>query len=146
MRRLLPTLLVLLPGCGSFGLVEDATADGAPLVSVDPDGQIRFDDASPSGRSATEQVVVMSLGDASAYVASVWVETSTDGVFYTNDDLPFPKTMAPGEEIPITVHFQPTAAGTFHGSLVIESGTDGTLLERQLLGSGCSDGDHDGRC
>jgi hypothetical protein len=146
MRRVLPVFPLLLTACGTVGLSQNVVADGDALVSVDPAGQIHFDEASPSGRSQSSEIVVSSLGDVPAYVADAWIESSTDGVFFTGDDLPFPKSMDPGEEIPITVRFQPTAAGTFHGSLVIESGLDGTLIERALIGKGCSDSDHDGDC
>ncbi|MDP2312737.1 MAG: hypothetical protein Q8P41_07515 [Pseudomonadota bacterium] len=144
MRPLLPILLLLV-GCGEFGLQEAVEVGGAPLVAVAPGGQIRFDEASPRGRSQSEEVTIGSDGDVAAYVAAVWVE-SESGDFYTNEELPFPKVMEPGEAIPITVRFMPASAGTFHGTLIVESGTDGTLLERQLVGEGCIDSDADGRC
>ncbi len=145
MRRALPTLL-LCAGCGDFGLVIAGSGEGDALVAVEPQGQIRFDRASPSGRSQAEEVLIVSAGDAPVYVADVWVESSTANVFFTNDDLPFPKNMMPGEDLPVTVRFAPVSAGTFHGTLVVESGLEGALLERQLVGEGCSDPDHDGSC
>ncbi len=139
--------LFFLAGCGSFGLDEGPVAlESEPLISIDPDGDIVFEASSPSGRSQSEEVVVMSLGGVGAYVANVWVESTTEGVFFTGEELPFPKLMEAGEEIPITVRFQPTAAGTFHGVLVVETGTDGSILERALLGNGCRDSDADGNC
>ncbi len=146
MRPVLPMFLVLLVGCGEFGLAETVVSDGGPLVAVAPGGQIRFDAASPSGRSQAQEVTIGSDGDAAAYVAAVWVESENGDIFYTNDELPFPKLMEPGEAIPITVRFMPTAPGTFHGTLIVESGVDGALLERQLLGEGCDDEDGNGRC
>lgn len=151
MRPVLPTLPLLLPAlllvaCGEFGLVETVESGGAPLVAVAPGGQIRFEAVSPSGRSQAQEVTIGSDGDVAAYVAAVWVESENGDIFYTNEELPFPKLMEPGEAIPITVRFMPTAPGTFHGVLVVESGVDGTLLERQLLGEGCGDEDGDGRC
>lgn len=143
MRPLL--LLCVLGACGELGLVG-ASEGGEAQVGIEPEGQIRFDRASPSGRSQSEEVLVVSSGDAPVYVADVWVESSTANVFFTNDELPFPKNMEPGEEIPVTVRFAPAAAGTFHGTLVIESGLEGALLERQLIGEGCSDPDRDGDC
>lgn len=145
MRPIL-TILVLLVGCGEFGLAETLEAGGAPLVAVAPGGQLRFADASPAGRSQALEVTIGSDGDVAAYVAAVWVESENGDIFYLNDDLPFPKLMDPGEAIPITVRFMPTDSGTFHGLLIVESGTDGTLLERQLLGEGCGDEDGNGRC
>ncbi|MDP2305639.1 MAG: hypothetical protein Q8P18_06400 [Pseudomonadota bacterium] len=144
LTRLFPTLLLV--GCGEFGLGETLEAGGAALVAVAPGGQLRFAEASPSGRSQALEVTIASDGDVAAYVAAVWVESENGGIFYTNDELPFPKLMEPGEAIPITVRFMPAAPGTFHGTLLVESGTEGALLERQLLGEACGDDDGDGRC
>lgn len=145
MRPSAPVLL-LLTGCGQLGLVESMDESGEALVSLEPAGQIRFDRASPEGRSQSEEVLIVSSGDASVYVADVWVESSTARVFYTESELPFPKYLEPGAEIPVIVRFAPAAAGTFYGSLVVESGVDGAVLERQLVGEGCSDADRDGNC
>lgn len=143
-----PVLFALLPlcACGEVGLVEDVDAIGEALVTVEPQGQIRFDRASPEGRSQSEEVLIVSSGDADVYISDVWVESSTASVFYTENDLPFPKYLDPGEEIPVTIRFAPVAAGTFNGTLVVESGLEGALLERALVGEGCSDPDRDGDC
>lgn len=145
MRPVLPILLALV-GCGDFGLVAAGGGEGAAFVAVEPQGQIRFDQASPDGRSQAEEVMLVSDGDLPVYIADVWVESSTASVFFTNEDLPFPKTLEPGASIAVTVRFAPVSAGTFHGTLVIETGTEGTLLERPLVGEGCSDPDGDGSC
>lgn len=149
MRHTLPLVLAssaaLLAGCGELGLAQVTIADGAAIVAVAPTGEIRFEDASPDGRSKSEEVTIGSDGDVAVYVADVWVE-SEDTAFFLNEDLPFPKNMEPGEAIPVTLRFQPPRAGNFRGTLVIESGTDGTLLERPLFGSGCEDDDGNGRC
>lgn len=144
MRPVLPILLAFLSGCGSFGLVEVGGDEGA-LVAVSPEGQIRFDEASPSGRTQAEEVMLSAGGDLPVYIAAAWVE-SEEGVFFTGDTLPFPRTLDPGEELPITVRFAPDDAGTFHGTLVIETGTEGALLERTLVGEGCADSNRDGDC
>lgn len=139
-------LPLLTAGCGDFGLVATGGEEGEALVAIEPQGQIRFDRASPSGRSQLEEVLVVSSGDAPVYVADVWVESNTAGVFFTSDSLPFPKMMDVGEEVPVTLRFAPVSAGTFNGTLIVESGAEGALLERQLLGEGCSDPDRDGDC
>lgn len=142
--RIAPLFFVV--ACGEVGLVEYVGDDGEALVAVEPQGQIRFDRASPEGRSQSEEVLIVSAGDASVYVADVWVETSTASVFYTGNELPFPRYLDAGDEIPVVIHFSPVAVGTFHGTLVVESGLQGALLERQLVGEGCSDPDRDGSC
>lgn len=145
MRPLLPLLSLLLGGCGDFGLAQAALA-GGPMLQIDPDGEIRFEQASPSGRESTQEVTFVSSGGEEVHVAGAWVESTTNGVFYTNEELPFPKSLDPGTDIPINIHFAPSAQGTFHGLLVIEVGTDGTLLERELVGQGCRDAQRDGAC
>ena len=144
MRPLLPSLLLLV-GCGDFGLADGVTADGGPLVSVAPEGQILFEPVSPSGRPQFQEVTIGAAGDVAVYIAAVWVE-SEDGAFSTLDELPFPKLLDPGEGIPIDLRFKPAAAGAFQGLLIVETGTDGTLLERALLGEGCVDSEADGQC
>jgi hypothetical protein len=139
-------VLLSLAGCGSFGLDPLGGDEGDAFVTIEPAGQIRFDRASPSGRSQSEEVTIVSSGGVPVYVADVWVESSTANVFYTGNELPFPKTMDPGEELPVVIRFAPVAAGTFHGTLVVEAGTEGAVLERQLVGEGCADTDRDGEC
>jgi hypothetical protein len=150
MRLTLPVVLAscsaLLTGCGELGLATVTIADGAAIVAVAPTGEIRFEDASPDGRSKSEEVTIGSDGDVAVYVADVWVETDDGATFFLNEDLPFPKNMEPGEAIPITLRFQPPRVGDFHGTLLIESGTDGTVLERPLFGTGCADDDGNGSC
>lgn len=144
MRPLLPSLCVLV-GCGDFGLADGVTADGGPLVAVTPEGQIVFEPVSPSGRPQFQEVNITAAGDVAVYIAAVWVE-SEDGAFSTFEDLPFPKLLDPGEAIPMDLRFKPPDAGVFHGVLVVESGTEGALLERQILGEGCVDSEADGQC
>ena len=146
MRRLFP-LVTLLIGCGDIGLTATVGEDGAQsLLTLSPEGQVRFDAAAPNGRVVNEEVTFVSAGDLPIYVADVWVESSTASVFTVGDDLPFPKNIEPGVEVAIVVKFSPVAAGTYRGTLVAETGTDGTLVERELVGEGCTDSDHDGDC
>jgi hypothetical protein len=146
MRRLFP-LCVLLVGCGDIGLTATLDEDGAEsLLTLAPEGQVRFDAAAPDGRVVNEEITFVSAGELPIYVADVWVESSTASVFSLGDVLPFPKNIEPGVEVAITVKFSPVAAGTYHGTLIAETGTDGTLIERALVGEGCTDTDHDGEC
>jgi hypothetical protein len=138
------TFLILV-GCGGVGLDQLAADALGPLVATDPDGDIQFGDHVPDARSMSHEVSVLSTGDESVYVADVWVETNTEGVFYVPNELPFPQLLDPGAEIPVTIRFAPTAVGTFHGALVIEV-EDGTILERMLVGQGCRDTDRDEAC
>ncbi|MFZ5480413.1 MAG: hypothetical protein ACOZNI_26860 [Myxococcota bacterium] len=139
-------LTFLLIGCGGVGLDQYAVDALGPLVGTDPDGEVSFGDHVPDARSQATEVSVLSIGDEDAYVADVWVESNTDGVFFVPNDLPFPQMMEPGAEVPVTIRFAPTAVGTFHGVLVIEIGEEGTILERMLVGQGCRDTDDDGAC
>lgn len=145
MRRVLPTLLLI--GCGDFGLTEVSSIEGGgeTLVAIEPQGQIRFDEASPHGNSVSEEINVEPVGDGSVTIEDAWIESSTSGVFYTSGDLPFPRTIDAGDTFPFTVRFSPVSAGTFHATLVVET-SGGAILERQMLGEGCRDTDRDGRC
>jgi hypothetical protein len=144
MRRVLPTLLLI--GCGDFGLTEVSSIDGdETLVNIEPQGQIRFDEASPHGNSVSEEIDVEAIGTGNVTIEDAWIESSTAGVFYTAGDLPFPRTIEEGDSFPMTVRFAPVSAGTFHATLVVET-TSGAVLERQMLGQGCRDNDADGRC
>lgn len=145
MRSLLPTLL-LLAGCGDFGLQELASTEGEGMLTLDPDGEIRFGQASPHGRATTMEVRFISSGTQPVQVADAWVESATADAFSTPGELPLPRRLAPGDEMPVTLRFDPAAQGSFHGTLVIELGPEGTLLERTLTGQGCQDDDEDGDC
>lgn len=137
--------LMLLGACGDFGLAPLA-GDVSGLLTTNPEREIRFDATIPSDRSIVQEVEIQSAGDGPVFVANLWVETNTEGVFYTGDDLPFPKTIDAGSAVSVNVRFLPTAVGSFHGALVIEVGNEGTIIERSLFGQGCRDDDDDHEC
>jgi alkyl hydroperoxide reductase subunit AhpC len=145
MRHLVPITL-LLAGCGDFGLLmtmDTGTGDG-PFM-FDPEGQAEFGRASPNGRNVEMDVTIACVSDQEAYVADAWVESNTQGVFTTNDDLPFPMRLDPGRGVTVKLKFLPNAQGNFRGTFVVEDNL-GNLTTLPLVGTGCSDGDRDGDC
>lgn len=133
-----------LVGCGSVGL-EDATSAGASgLVDLEPAGEINFGNLSPYGRPASVTARVSSVGAEPVLVDEVWVEADQEGAMYVGN-LPFPLELAPGEVAPFDVKFLPDGRGAFHGRLIV-SVVGGPELERNLVGYGCEDADHNGAC
>lgn len=147
MRPLFPLLLLALStGCGEFGLQELGDTDGEGLLTLDPDGELRFGEASPHGPFTDLEVRFVSAGTSPVQVVDAWVESTSDGVFSTPGTLPLPRRIEPGGDMPVLLRFDPTAQGSFHGVLVVELGPSGTLMERTLTGTGCRDDDADGSC
>lgn len=145
MRRLLP-LLLCAAGCGGVGLDPLVEATDGPRLALDPDGELRFGEASPEGRSQPLDLTLISEGGEPLYVKDAWVESTTSDVFSTVGEWPLPRNLDPGQELPVRLAFAPDAEGTFHGRLIVEVGNDGTLFERDLVGNGCGDRDRDGEC
>lgn len=134
----------LLPACGSVGLEVWQPEEGLPHVEIEPRGRVEFPDTSPDGHSAEVEVSAENSGDAAAILQDAWIDGDAAGVFFL-EDVPLPTQVAPGEGFAFPVHFLPSGAGAFEGTLVLESG-DGGTVERLLLGSGCRDENRDGRC
>lgn len=137
--------ILLLAGCGQVGMDETVDSDPHAYLTLDPNGEISFGKVSPHGHSEEEQVTLTANGDSSLGVQDVWIESKPKDVFYFESDLPFPKNLHPGDSVPLTIRFRPDSTGSFKGTLIIER-EDGTLIERNLTGSGCNDGDQDGDC
>lgn len=141
---MVPVLLLAL-GCGQVGL-EDMSED--PLeegrLVIEPAGQVRFDTASPYGRSVAATVTVKAAGDAPVRVVDGWTEGYPEGAF-TLPTAPFPKKLDPGQSVDLELRFLPPGDGAFEGLLVLET-EGGALAERTLVGNGCRDADQDGDC
>jgi len=144
MKFLCPSLLLfLIAGCGSMGLDQNALYEGNGRVEIAPDGIVEFPDR-PVGRGASEEFTVESIGDIPITVEDAWVDVADPGVFFVGD-LPFPMRLSPGDSVAFQVNFEPSSTGLFRGTLVLTM-DDGTALERNVVGSGCSDNDGDSVC
>lgn len=140
------TFLATLVACGTFGLVEGYAGEGlGALLATDPDELVEFGETAPNAKSQKMDVQFVSAGDDALYVADAWIESAEEGVF-TSGELPFPRTLQPGEAIPVHLRFKPNAQGAFTGTLLIEVGNEGEVVERTLSGEGCFDDDEDGTC
>lgn len=85
-------------------------------------------------------------GNEPVYVTDAWIESGAEGVFrISGEALPFPRLIQPGTVIPVEIKFKPSAAGEFRGTFVVTTET-GVVVERGLLGTGCADGNDDGKC
>lgn len=148
MWRALPTLLfgaLLLAGCGSFGLDPTVAQGGQSWIDITPTGEVQFGPASPSGKSVSQDVTVVASGDSDAVVTDAWIEATSAGVFVLPTELPFPRLIPAGGEVPLHVKFHPLAQGDFRATMVVEI-EDGTVVERVMTGVGCGDSDDNGTC
>jgi hypothetical protein len=127
----------LLTACGHYGLETVAENLSGPRLSTDPAGSVSFGRQEASGRTYSEELYLVSAGDEAVYVADMWIESEERGVFDVGD-LPFPRSLDPGAEMPVNILFTPEDDARYEGSVFIEIGWDGKIIERTLSGTGCS--------
>jgi hypothetical protein len=137
--------ILLVAACSSsVGLESWQPEPGRPFVDIEPRGRVEFPATSPAGPSVEVEVTATNSGDAAATLDDAWIEGSESGVFFL-EQLPLPTSVEAGEGFTFPVHFQPVDRGSFQATLVVQAG-EGAVVERLLLGSGCSDTDGDGDC
>lgn len=126
---------LLLVACGSYGLQPMMTDDGAKLTT-DPAWELAFGKQSTTAGTVTGTITLLSSGEAPLTIQDVWLESDENGIFDLGE-LPFPRTIEPGDEVPVNVLFSPQRAERYTGTLYIEFGEEGRTAERNLVGSGC---------
>jgi len=108
-----PSVTVQLTGTGVTGAT---TPPGTgPTLSVNATA-VAFGNVALNTPS-TQSVTLSSTGTANVVVSSV----SVSGTGFTVSGATFPLTLTPGQSATLSVQFQPTAAGTSSGKLVITS-------------------------
>lgn len=130
-------LLALFLACGHYGLETVAEHLSGPRLATEPAGSVAFGRQEASGRTYSEELYLLSAGDEEVYVADLWVESDEAGVFDVGD-LPFPRSLDVGAEMPVNILFTPDDDTRYEGSVFIEVGWDGKVIERTLSGTGCS--------
>ncbi len=129
-------LVLTLAACGNFGLaVVDGDVAGSRLTT-DPVNELAFGRRAVDG-THSEQLYLRSEGTTPVYVADLWVESPDAGVFSTGD-LPLPRELEPGAELPVQIRFTPDDDTRFEGTILIQVGREGRVLERSVVGTGCA--------
>jgi len=140
-------LLLALIACGTPGL-DDMTGElpeGAEL-EVLPESEVLFD-RTPAGVRSLAQVTISNLGDQSSIVEDLWFEGNYADDFALESHEGVPGKLEPGDEIVITLAFDPPATGRFVADLYVSAPeTPSGGITRPLVGLGCTDADGDNRC
>ena len=84
-----------------------------------------------AGTSSTQTVVITNSGTASATIQTI----TTGNAAYTVTGATLPATVAAGGSLTLTVKFAPTAAGSFSGTLAIQSNATDSTLSVALSGA-----------
>ena len=135
---------IMFCGCGSFGLQSIELTETSGRLGASPQDEVDFGKVIEDRDVGNETITLKATGDESVRVVSVWVESSA-GVFGVVGSPPIPKRLEPEQQVGIELRFEPGSQGDFTGSFFAET-EDGALLERDLVGQGCSDRDGDERC
>jgi hypothetical protein len=128
--------LLLLVACGSYGLEPMMSDDGGTL-KTDPAWELAFGKRATTAGTVSEPITLISSGESPLTVQDVWLESEESGIFDLGE-LPFPRTLEAGEEMPVNVLFTPERAERYTGTLYIEIGDGGRVAERNLVGAGCN--------
>ncbi len=140
-------LLAALIACGTPGLDDFADEDalGARLEVI-PADEVRFNRA-PQGVEVQAEVTITSVGDAPALLEDLWIEGSYADDFDLVPVDGVPGRLHPGQELIVTVTFEPPAIGRFPADLFVSAPDTPTGgITKALVGRGCEDIDHDDRC
>jgi hypothetical protein len=115
-----PSLTIPLSGTG---------ATGSPILTLSATS-LNFPD-SPGGTPQTQAITLSSTGTAPVTVNSATIS----GAGFSMSGATFPVTLNPGIAISVQIQFQPTAAGTFNGSVTFSSNsTTGSTSQVTLVG------------
>ena len=151
-RRLSILSLLAAAACGSPGLepVIDEFAANAPpgILHVDPVGAYDFGRLSPEAPRVRGELMLWMEGGTPVRVTDLHLDGTTSSAFSLPAELPLPVELQPGDEALVGVFFEPYAAGSYFGDVVVVMVEDGE--ERELTvaleGEGCPDSDADGVC
>lgn len=151
-RRLSCLSLLTAAACGSPGLepVIDEFAANAPagVLRIEPVGAYDFGRLSPDAPRVRGELMLWMEGGTPVRVTDLHLDSTTSSAFSLPAELPLPVQLQPGDEALVGVYFEPYAAGSYFGDVVVVMVEDGE--ERQLTvaleGEGCPDGDGDGVC
>ena len=96
----------------------DGTQEARPNLSLDV-SVVDFGEIELS--YASIDIKLQNIGNANLTISNISIENDDDGVFRLDANVTYPTTLAPGEELTITVSFIPISLMVFNANLKIES-------------------------
>lgn len=131
-------LLIIFPisslcSCG-YGLQSFSPEESVGKIIIDPASPIEFGSVLVDEYKLF-QATLIANGDV--VIEDIYIDG--DAAFTLPNELPIPKVMADGDELPVKITFSPTNPQNFNAQLIIVNG--GIELERRITGTGCTGND-----
>jgi hypothetical protein len=131
-------LLIIFPisslcSCG-YGLQSFYPEESVGKIIIDPSSPIEFGSVLINEYELFQATLI---ANGSVVIEDIYIDG--DATFALPNELPIPKVMTDGDELPVKISFSPSSPQNFNAQLVIVNGN--IEVERRITGTGCSGND-----